>query len=138
LAQKTEAAATSLNQTNIGEVKRTDINYSNDHLDAWLESCLRDATNAQLSSSSEFLDFIPPTAPAHKQMFLTQQQQLPQLKQQLQQQRQQEFSKRTQPYGVGPGTPFSLGIQRVSSCYCKIFCTTHTQLYFIFTEFELS
>ncbi|XP_033167745.1 uncharacterized protein LOC117145959 isoform X5 [Drosophila mauritiana] len=115
LAQKTEAAATSLNQTNIGEAKRTELNYSEDHLDAWLENCLRDATNAQLSSSSEFLDFIPPTAPAHKQMFLTQQQQLPQLKQQLQQQRQQEFSKRTQPYGVGPGTPFSLGIQRNSS-----------------------
>ncbi|XP_039151646.1 uncharacterized protein LOC6726669 isoform X4 [Drosophila simulans] len=115
LAQKTEAATTSLNQTNIGEAKRTELNYSKDHLDAWLENCLRDATNAQLSSSSEFLDFIPPTAPAHKQMFLTQQQQLPQLKQQLQQQRQQEFSKRTQPYGVGPSTPFSLGIQRNSS-----------------------
>ncbi|XP_032579613.1 uncharacterized protein LOC6613808 isoform X3 [Drosophila sechellia] len=115
LAQKTEAAATSLNQTNIGEAKRTELNYSKDHLDAWLENCLRDATNAQLSSSSEFLDFIPPTAPAHKQMFLTQQQQLPQLKQQLQQQRQQEFSKRAQPYGVVPGTPFSLGIQRNSS-----------------------
>ncbi|XP_026832133.1 uncharacterized protein LOC6552109 isoform X3 [Drosophila erecta] len=113
--QKNEALSASPNQPNSCEAKKTDRNYSGDHLDAWLENCLRDATNAQLSSSSEFLDFIPPTAPAHKQMFLTQQQQLPQLKQQLQQQRQQEFSKRTQPYEVGPGTPFSMGIQRNSN-----------------------
>ncbi|XP_043656176.1 uncharacterized protein LOC122622074 isoform X2 [Drosophila teissieri] len=115
LAQKTDAMSASLNQPNFGEVNRTDLNYSRDHLDAWLENCLRDATNAQLSSSSEFLDFIPPTAPAHKQMFLTQQQQLPQLKQQLQQQRQYELSRPTQPYRVGPGTPFSMGIQRNSN-----------------------
>ncbi|EDW95641.2 uncharacterized protein LOC6535273 isoform X1 [Drosophila yakuba] len=112
LAQKTDVMSASLNQPNFGEVNRTDLNCSKDHLDAWLENCLRDATNAQLSSSSEFLDFIPPTAPAHKQMILTQQQQL---KQQLQQQRQQELSRPTQPYRVGPGTPFSMGIQRNSN-----------------------
>ncbi|XP_039492428.1 uncharacterized protein LOC120452331 isoform X4 [Drosophila santomea] len=112
LAQKTDVMSASLNQPNFGEVNRTDLNYSKDHLDAWLENCLRDATNAQLSSSSEFLDFIPPTAPGHKQMILTQQQQL---KQQLQQQRQQELSRPTQPYRVGPGTPFSMGIQRNSN-----------------------
>uniref|UniRef100_A0A1A9WHU0 Uncharacterized protein n=1 Tax=Glossina brevipalpis TaxID=37001 RepID=A0A1A9WHU0_9MUSC len=33
--------------------------YSKDHLDAWLETCLKDASNAQLSSSSEFLDYNP-------------------------------------------------------------------------------
>nr|XP_036212963.1 homeobox protein 13 isoform X4 [Bactrocera oleae] len=34
-------------------------NYIKDHLDAWLETCLKDASNAQLSSSSEFLDYNP-------------------------------------------------------------------------------
>lgn len=34
-------------------------NYPNS-LDAWLENCLKDAGNAQLSSSSEFLDFQMP------------------------------------------------------------------------------
>ncbi|XP_037823793.1 putative uncharacterized protein DDB_G0277255 isoform X3 [Lucilia sericata] len=33
--------------------------YSKDHLDAWLETCLKDASTAQLSSSSEFLDYNP-------------------------------------------------------------------------------
>ncbi|XP_034138530.1 uncharacterized protein LOC117590197 isoform X6 [Drosophila guanche] len=97
----------------------TGPNYSKDHLDAWLENCLRDATNAQLSSSSEFLDFTPSTAQANKQIFVTQssvqQQQQQQLPQQ-QQQQQQQFLMRShsQPYSMGTGTPFSLGIQRHS------------------------
>ncbi|XP_053946163.1 uncharacterized protein LOC128855342 isoform X2 [Anastrepha ludens] len=33
--------------------------YMKDHLDAWLETCLKDASNTQLSSSSEFLDYNP-------------------------------------------------------------------------------
>lgn len=33
--------------------------YSKDHLDAWLETCLKDASTTQLSSSSEFLDYNP-------------------------------------------------------------------------------
>ncbi|XP_013101779.2 uncharacterized protein LOC106083380 isoform X1 [Stomoxys calcitrans] len=33
--------------------------YSKDHLDAWLETCLKDASATQLSSSSEFLDYNP-------------------------------------------------------------------------------
>lgn len=36
--------------------------YSKDHLDAWLETCLKDASTTQLSSSSEFLDYNPTTA----------------------------------------------------------------------------
>ncbi|XP_034664656.1 uncharacterized protein LOC117899009 isoform X7 [Drosophila subobscura] len=101
----------------------TGPNYSKDHLDAWLENCLRDATNAQLSSSSEFLDFTPPTAKANKQIFVTQssvqqqqQQQQQQQPQQQQQQQQQQFLMRShsQPYSMGTGTPFSLGIQRHS------------------------
>ncbi|BFF88864.1 uncharacterized protein DMAD_07759 [Drosophila madeirensis] len=99
----------------------TGPNYSKDHLDAWLENCLRDATNAQLSSSSEFLDFTPPTAKANKQIFVTQssvqqQQQQQQQQQPQQQQQQQQFLMRShsQPYSMGTGTPFSLGIQRHS------------------------
>ncbi|XP_070072909.1 uncharacterized protein [Drosophila takahashii] len=115
-APKTETTAASPSLPSSSKANRTDLNYSKDHLDAWLENCLRDATNAQLSSSSEFLDFIPPTAAAHKQMFVGQQQlqNQQQIKQQLQYQKQQEFPKRSQPYGSGPGTPFSLGIQRHS------------------------
>ncbi|XP_017036335.1 uncharacterized protein [Drosophila kikkawai] len=102
----------------VNKINRSGLSYSKDHLDAWLENCLRDATNAQLSSSSEFLDFIPPTASAHKQMFVSQQQQmqqqqLQQQQQQLQQQ-QQQVPNRSQSYGMGTGTPFSLGIQRHS------------------------
>ncbi|XP_016950659.1 uncharacterized protein LOC108024945 isoform X2 [Drosophila biarmipes] len=111
---KTEKTAASI--SNSSAANKNDLNYSKDHLDAWLENCLRDATNAQLSSSSEFLDFIPSTAPSRTQMFVCQQQQQQQqqIKQQLQYQKQQEFSKRSQPYGVGLGTPFRLGIQRHS------------------------
>ncbi|KAH8311588.1 hypothetical protein KR044_007094 [Drosophila immigrans] len=115
--------------------------YSKDHLDAWLENCLRDATNAQLSSSSEFLDFNPTTT-ANKSLFVTQaaavqqqqqlqqQQQQHQQQQQLQQQHQQQqqqqhqqqqhqqqqqqflMRSQSQPYNMGAAPPFSLGIQR--------------------------
>ncbi|XP_026839965.1 uncharacterized protein LOC6594379 isoform X1 [Drosophila persimilis] len=93
----------------------TGPNYSKDHLDAWLENCLRDASNAQLSSSSEFLDFTPPTATASKQIFVTQAA-VQQQQQQQQPQQQQQFLMRShsQPYSMGTGTPFSLGIQRHS------------------------
>ncbi|XP_017057082.1 uncharacterized protein LOC108098570 isoform X6 [Drosophila ficusphila] len=112
---KAEATVVSPGQNHSSKANRSDPSYSKDHLDAWLENCLRDASNAQLSSSSEFLDFIPPTAATHKQMFMSQhQQQQQQLKQQPQHQKQQEFLKRSQPYGMVPGTPFSLGIQRHS------------------------
>ncbi|KAH8354545.1 hypothetical protein KR084_003829 [Drosophila pseudotakahashii] len=116
LTPRTETTTASPNLPNSSKANKTDPSYSKDHLDAWLENCLRDATNAHLSSSSEFLDFIPPTAAAHKQMFVSQQQlqNQQQIKQQLQYQKQQEFPKRSQPYGSGPGTPFSLGIQRHS------------------------
>ncbi|KAH8340275.1 hypothetical protein KR074_011919 [Drosophila pseudoananassae] len=106
------SAASTINQSNSGKVGRGGVSYSKDHLDAWLENCLRDATNAQLSSSSEFLDFIPPTATVPKPMFVSQAGAQPQ--QQQQQQQQQPFPMRAQPYGMGTGTPFSLGIQRQS------------------------
>lgn len=38
--------------------------YSKDHLDAWLETCLKDASATQLSSSSEFLDYNPASSTA--------------------------------------------------------------------------
>ncbi|XP_070136778.1 uncharacterized protein [Drosophila bipectinata] len=106
------SAASTINQSNSGKIGRSGVSYSKDHLDAWLENCLRDATNAQLSSSSEFLDFIPPTATVPKPMFVSQAGAQPQ--QQQQQQQQQPFPMRGQPYGMGTGTPFSLGIQRQS------------------------
>ncbi|XP_017142622.1 AF4/FMR2 family member 4 isoform X6 [Drosophila miranda] len=125
--QTTAAAAPShMNRSTSASASKsngTGQNYSKDHLDAWLENCLRDATNAQLSSSSEFLDFTPPTATANKQIFVTQaavqqqqQQQQPQQQHQQQQQQQQQFLMRShsQPYSMGTGTPFSLGIQRHS------------------------
>ncbi|XP_015038062.2 sun domain-containing protein 1 isoform X6 [Drosophila pseudoobscura] len=125
--QTTAAAAPShMNRSTSASASKsngTGPNYSKDHLDAWLENCLRDATNAQLSSSSEFLDFTPPTATANKQIFVTQtavqqqqQQQQPQQQHQQQQQQQQQFLMRShsQPYSMGTGTPFSLGIQRHS------------------------
>ncbi|KAH8243003.1 hypothetical protein KR032_003622, partial [Drosophila birchii] len=121
-------ASTNETPAAVSKINRSSLSYSKDHLDAWLENCLRDATNAQLSSSSEFLDFIPPTASVHKQMFVSQQQQMQQQQQQqlqqqqqqqlqqqqLQQQQQQQVPMRSQPYGMGTGTPFSLGIQRHS------------------------
>ncbi|XP_067617763.1 uncharacterized protein [Eurosta solidaginis] len=73
--------------------------YTKDHLDAWLETCLKDATNTQLSSSSEFLDYNP-TPPgtagtsgersvgANPQKFI--QQQMQQRHQQNSQQQQQQ------------------------------------------------
>ncbi|XP_037940936.1 putative uncharacterized protein DDB_G0282499 isoform X2 [Teleopsis dalmanni] len=65
--------------------------YSKDHLDAWLETCLKDASNTQLSSSSEFLDYNPTTATvtniaASKNPSMSQQQQQQQQHQQQQQQ----------------------------------------------------
>ncbi|KAI8046278.1 hypothetical protein M5D96_002480 [Drosophila gunungcola] len=47
LAPKNEATAAPLSQNNASKTNRTELSYSKDHLDAWLENCLRDATNAQ-------------------------------------------------------------------------------------------
>uniref|UniRef100_A0A0A1XLA6 Protein furry n=1 Tax=Zeugodacus cucurbitae TaxID=28588 RepID=A0A0A1XLA6_ZEUCU len=82
--------------------------YMKDHLDAWLETCLKDASNAQLSSSSEFLDYNPtPTgtggvggsggiSATNPQKFL--QQQMQQRHQQSQQQqREQQQQQQNQP-----------------------------------------
>lgn len=57
-SRNTAANATTALPTNI---LPTGINsgYSKDHLDAWLETCLKDASTTQLSSSSEFLDYNP-------------------------------------------------------------------------------
>lgn len=114
-------------------------NYSKDHLDAWLETCLKDASTAQLSSSTEFLDYNPTNSQSNKKPF-PQQQQQPQ--QQLLFQHQyslssqqpttssashhhhhhlpnnhkdnlQNFTNRGMSYGGYPA-PFSQGFQKVS------------------------
>ncbi|XP_028894115.1 signal transducer and activator of transcription B isoform X2 [Zeugodacus cucurbitae] len=107
--------------------------YMKDHLDAWLETCLKDASNAQLSSSSEFLDYNPtPTgtggvggsggiSATNPQKFL--QQQMQQRHQQSQQQqREQQQQQQNQTYlsnnslnNANQQTAFSFGQQQQHS-----------------------
>ncbi|XP_065371825.1 probable basic-leucine zipper transcription factor J isoform X2 [Calliphora vicina] len=53
-------AATAI-PTTIPAIGGGNSGYTKDHLDAWLETCLKDASTTQLSSSSEFLDYNPTT-----------------------------------------------------------------------------
>ncbi|XP_073815610.1 probable cytochrome P450 304a1 isoform X5 [Musca autumnalis] len=64
--------------------------YTKDHLDAWLETCLKDASATQLSSSSEFLDYNPTvkTSTSNSANNLNQKNLLSQQQQQTQQQQQ--------------------------------------------------
>ncbi|XP_017081681.1 uncharacterized protein LOC108114973 isoform X2 [Drosophila eugracilis] len=106
-AKKTETGlASPVNYSNSSKVNIKEHSYSKDHLDEWLETCLRDATNTQQSSSSEFLEFLPSTAAAHKHVFVRQQL--------LQHKKQQELQNPLQRYGISPSTPYSFGIQRHS------------------------
>ncbi|XP_055847589.1 GATA zinc finger domain-containing protein 10 isoform X2 [Episyrphus balteatus] len=73
--------------------------YSREHLNAWLETCLKDASSTQLSSSSEFLDYNPSKSfqsnkkpPMHQQQ-PQQQHQQNQFKQQFHQQFKQQQQK---------------------------------------------
>ncbi|XP_011205205.2 uncharacterized protein LOC105227533 isoform X1 [Bactrocera dorsalis] len=86
--------------------------YMKDHLDAWLETCLKDASNAQLSSSSEFLDYNPMPAgtgsgggggsgginTTNPQKFLQQQMQQRHQQSQQQQREQQQQQQQNQAY----------------------------------------
>uniref|UniRef100_A0A1I8M5R6 Uncharacterized protein n=1 Tax=Musca domestica TaxID=7370 RepID=A0A1I8M5R6_MUSDO len=106
--------------------------YSKDHLDAWLETCLKDASTTQLSSSSEFLDYNPTQQQQQSPIFnmanMGQQQQQQQQAMNLQQQQQQQqFAMRTSSNPLSnnlPNTnnfnfPFSQGFQRPMPNFMK-------------------
>ncbi|XP_061391947.1 uncharacterized protein LOC133327405 [Musca vetustissima] len=121
--------------------------YTKDHLDAWLETCLKDASATQLSSSSEFLDYNPTVKTStsnsannlnQKNLLSQQQQQSPvfnmaNMGQQQQQQQamnspqQQQFAMRTSsnplsnnlPNSSSYNFPFSQGFQRPMPNFMK-------------------
>ncbi|KAH8295035.1 hypothetical protein KR018_006284, partial [Drosophila ironensis] len=97
--------ASPVNPTGSEKIGKGSRSYSKDHLDSWLENCLRDATNSHLSSSSEFLDFTPHGGSMTKQTSLNQ-------AEAHHQKKQHAIPVRSLLHGMNPGPSFNLGIQR--------------------------